>query len=103
MNLPMTMMTDIQPQRYRLLQDTALNWSGDVVWLTPGQVRDHHVLVTDEIPASSAETVRGADLPTTIERINDWPGTDASGEGTAIWHSDRLGAVADDSWTPGNA
>lgn len=29
---------------------------------------------------------RGDDRRTHIMRINDWPGSDASGEGTAIWH-----------------
>lgn len=79
-------MTDIQPSRFRVLVDTTLNWAGDIVFLLPHQVREHHAPAETDPRPLVAATVRDADIPTTLERINDWPGTDASGEGTNIWH-----------------
>lgn len=79
-------MPDIQPSRFRVMVDTALNWAGDIVFLLPHQVRDHHTPAETEPRPIVAATVRDADLPTKLELINDWPGTDASGEGTNIWH-----------------
>jgi hypothetical protein len=80
------MMPDATPSRFRLLRDTALNWVGDIVWLLPHQVMDHHAPADGDAKTLFAATARDADVPTHLERINDWPGTDASGEGTSIWH-----------------
>jgi hypothetical protein len=83
-------MTADRPSPFRVLHDTVLNWAGDVVWLLPHQVQDHHVPLEGDPKPPVAPTTRDADMPTHLERINDWPGTDASGEGTSIWHPEGM-------------
>lgn len=70
--------------QYRVLKDTTLHWTGDIIWLEPEHVQDHHEPVTTPPPVTRSDGHK--DRPPHISRINDWPGSDASGEGTARWH-----------------